>query len=119
MTKDVSDGEEVNSEATQPMRLTRGAVVAVDELLGVPLRILDDGFIRLIDYTGDDRSVVQSPRVSYGAGTKRVHEHRALIRYLMRHSHPAQFEMCEVKFHVRVPLAVGRQWNRHRAAHVN
>jgi thymidylate synthase (FAD) len=81
--------------------------------------VLDDGFVRLIDYMGDDSSVVQAARVSYGKGTKRIQDDRGLIRYLMRHSHTTPFEMCEIKFHVRVPMDVWRQWIRHRTANVN
>ena len=100
-------------------RLSRTAVTALDEMLGVRLPVLDDGFVRLIDYMGDDSSVVQAARVSYGAGTKRIQEDRGLIRYLMRHSHTTPFEMCEIKLHVRAPMDVWRQWIRHRTANVN
>jgi thymidylate synthase (FAD) len=100
-------------------RITRASVAALDAILGEPLRVLDEGFVRLIDYMGDDAAIVQAARVSYGKGTKRVHEDRALIRYLMRHSHTTPFEMCEVKLHVRVPMDVWRQWIRHRTANVN
>ncbi len=102
-----------------PERLKRPVVTALDELLGLPLPILDKGFVRLIDYMGNDSSVVQAARVSYGAGTKRVQEDRGLIRYLMRHSHTTPFEMCEIKLHVRAPMDVWRQWIRHRTANVN
>ena len=97
----------------------RPTVAALDAMLGVALQVLDDGFVRLIDYMGDDSAVVQAARVSYGAGTKRVQDDRGLIRYLMRHSHTTPFEMCEIKFHVRVPMDVWRQWIRHRNANVN
>jgi thymidylate synthase (FAD) len=80
---------------------------------------LDDGFIRLIDYMGNDAAVVQAARVSYGAGTKHLREDRGLIRYLMRHDHTTPFEMCELKLHVRVPMDCWRQWIRHRTANVN
>lgn len=100
-------------------RLQRVSVNALDEMLGIHLRVLDDGFVRLIDYMGDDSSVVQAARVSYGAGTKRIQEDRGLIRYLMRHSHTTPFEMCEIKLHVRAPMDVWRQWIRHRTANVN
>lgn len=100
-------------------RLNRPIVPALEELLGVPLYVLDDGFVRVIDYMGDDASVVQAARISYGAGTKRVHEDRGLIRYLMRHRHTTPFEMCEIKLHVRVPMDCWRQWIRHRTANVN
>jgi len=100
-------------------RLTRHHVATLDEILGVPLRVLDDGFVRVIDYMGSDEAIVQAARVSYGAGTKRVSEDRGLIRYLMRHRHTTPFEMCELKLHVRVPMDSWRQWIRHRTANVN
>ena len=100
-------------------RLTRPRVEALDSVLGVPFPVLDDGFVRVVDYMGDDGSVVQAARVSYGAGTKRVHEDRGLIRYLLRHAHTTPFEMCEIKLHVRVPMDAWRQWIRHRTANVN
>ncbi len=100
-------------------RLGRPSVPALDAILGAPFRVLDAGFVRLVDYMGDDAAIVQAARVSYGKGTKRVHEDRALVRYLMRHSHTTPFEMCEIKLHVRVPMDVWRQWIRHRTANVN
>src|SRR5947199_10520995 len=100
-------------------RLARPTVPAIDSLLGDALRVLDDGFVRVVDYMGDDGSVVQAARVSYGAGTKRVHEDRGLIRYLLRHAHTTPFEMCEIKLHVRSPMDAWRQWIRHRMANVN
>jgi thymidylate synthase (FAD) len=100
-------------------RLTRPHVEALDTVLGVAFPVLDDGFVRVVDYMGDDASVVQAARVSYGTGTKRVHEDRGLIRYLLRHAHTTPFEMCEIKFHVRVPMDAWRQWIRHRTANVN
>jgi len=99
--------------------LTRPRVELLDAVLGVPFPVLDDGFVRVVDYMGDDGSVVQAARVSYGTGTKRVHEDRGLIRYLLRHAHTTPFEMCEIKFHVRVPMDAWRQWIRHRTANVN
>ena len=104
---------------TDAERLTRPRVEALDAVLGVPFPVLDDGFVRVVDYMGDDGSVVQAARVSYGAGTKRVHEDRGLIRYLLRHAHTTPFEMCEIKLHVRVPMDAWRQWIRHRTANVN
>src|SRR3989441_2123319 len=92
---------------------------ALDAILGKPFRVLDDGLVRVVDYMGSDESIVQAARVSYGAGTKRIHEDRGLIRYLMRHRHTTPFEMCEIKFHVRVPMDCWRQWIRHRTASVN
>src|SRR5258705_5106437 len=99
--------------------LARVHVSRLDEVLGQPFRVLDDGFVRVVDYMGADGSVVQAARVSYGAGTKKVHEDRGLIRYLLRHAHTTPFEMCEIKFHVRVPMDTWRQWIRHRTANVN
>jgi len=106
-------------ESQRAERLTRPRVEALDVVLGVPFPVLDDGFVRVVDYMGDDGSVVQAARVSYGAGTKRVHEDRGLIRYLLRHAHTTPFEMCELKLHVRVPMDAWRQWIRHRMANVN
>lgn len=99
--------------------VTRPRVLVLDAMLGRSFPVLDDGFIRLVDYMGDDAAIVQAARVSYGAGTKRVHKDRGLIRYLMRHSHTTPFEMCEIKLHVRVPMDTWRQWIRHRTASVN
>lgn len=104
---------------TSAEKLTRITVPALDHILGTPFKVLDDGFIRVIDYMGSDESIVQAARVSYGKGTKKVHEDRGLIRYLMRHWHTTPFEMCEIKFHVRVPMDCWRQWIRHRTANVN
>jgi thymidylate synthase (FAD) len=106
-------------EAARPERVSRPAVAALDAVLGEPIRVLDDGFVRVVDYLGDDAAIVQAARVSYGRGTKRVHEDRGLIRYLIRHDHSTPFEMCEIKLHVRVPMDVWRQWIRHRTANVN
>ncbi len=114
-----SSGKTVRGNLETSERTQRVVVKALDAMLGTHLRVLDDGFVRLIDYMGDDSSVVQAARVSYGAGTKRVHEDRGLIRYLMRHSHTTPFEMCEIKMHVRAPMDVWRQWIRHRTANVN
>ena len=91
----------------------------LDEIVGKRYKVLDDGFLRVIDYMGTDESIVQAARVSYGKGTKRVHEDRGLIRFLMRHRHTTPFEMCEIKLHVRVPMDCWRQWIRHRTANVN
>jgi len=91
----------------------------VQELLGVEISCLDKGFVRLIDVMGDDAAIVQAARVSYGSGTKKVHEDRGLIRYLVRHLHTTPLEMVEFKFHVKLPIFVARQWIRHRTANVN
>ncbi len=100
-------------------RLPRLRVSALDKILGKSFKVLDDGFIRVIDYLGSDQSIVQAARVSYGRGTKKVSQDRELIRYLIRHKHTTPFEMCEIKFHVRVPMDTWRQWIRHRTANVN
>jgi thymidylate synthase (FAD) len=103
----------------QAERVTRPIVPEIEQILGTPFPVLDDGFVRVIDYLGCDSSIVQAARVSYGAGTKKRSEDCGLIRYLMRHRHSSPFEMCEVKLHVRVPMDCWRQWIRHRTANVN
>jgi thymidylate synthase (FAD) len=95
------------------------AFSGVGELIGQQFKVLDNGFVRAIDAMGSDAAIVQAARISYGAGTKQVHEDRGLIRYLMRHRHTTPFEMCEIKLHVRVPMDCWRQWIRHRTANVN
>jgi thymidylate synthase (FAD) len=110
------------AEETAPSaenRLDRPRSAELDALLGKQFRVLDEGFVRVVDYMGTDAAVVQAARVSYGAGTKHVQEDRGLIRYLMRHAHTTPFEMCEIKLHVRVPMDCWRQWIRHRTASVN
>ncbi len=103
--------------STQPTR--RATVPALEEILHSPLPVLGQGFLRVVDYMGDDGAVVQAARVSYGRGTRKVSEDRGLIHYLMRHRHSTPFEMCEIKFHVKLPIFVARQWIRHRTANVN
>ncbi len=100
-------------------RLQRVSVPDIDAILGLPLKVLDDGFVRVVDYLGTDESIVRAARVSYGVGTKRIQEDRGLIRYLMRHRHTTPFEMCEIKLHVRAPMDAWRQWIRHRTANIN
>lgn len=102
-----------------PQLLTRPSVPALDAMLGFAHPVLDHGFVRLIDYMGDEAAVVQAARVSYGAGTKQTSEDRGLIRYLMRHRHSTPFEMAEIKLHCKLPIFVARQWIRHRTANVN
>ncbi len=104
-------------DAAQPTR--RATVPALEEILYQAIPVLDHGFVRVIDYMGDDGAVVQAARVSYGRGTRKVSEDRGLIHYLMRHRHSTPFEMCEIKFHVKLPIFVARQWIRHRTANVN
>lgn len=115
MTDQQGDPTAGGPEAIQ----ARPQVAALDEILGLKLRVLDDGFVRVVDYMGNDGAIVQAARVSYGSGTKRIHEDAGLVRYLMRHSHTTPFEMCELKLHVRVPMDCWRQWIRHRTASVN
>ncbi|HEY2773240.1 MAG TPA: FAD-dependent thymidylate synthase [Candidatus Binatia bacterium] len=100
-------------------RIGRPVVEELDAILGVPLKVLDDGFVRVVDYMGSDESIVQAARVSYGRGTRKLLEDRGLVRYLMRHWHTTPFEMCEIKMHVRVPMDCWRQWIRHRTSSVN
>ena len=106
----------VRAERYQTLRAT---VPALEAVLFEALPVLDHGFIRVVDYMGDDAAVVQAARVSYGRGTKKVSEDRGLIRYLMRHWHSTPFEMCSIKLHVKLPIFVARQWIRHRTSSVN
>jgi thymidylate synthase (FAD) len=104
-------------QGTVPTR--RAVVPALEEILYEPLPVLDQGFVRVIDYMGDDGAIVQAARVSYGRGTRKVSDDRGLINYLMRMRHTSPFEMCEIKLHVKLPIFVARQWIRHRTASVN
>ncbi|GBD57953.1 FAD-dependent thymidylate synthase [Gluconobacter wancherniae] len=110
---------EIDAQRTAPQLTSRPTVPAMEELLYTPFEVLDHGFVRVVDYMGDDGAVVQAARVSYGRGTRKVSEDAGLIRYLMRHRHSTPFEMCEIKFHVKLPVFVARQWIRHRMASVN
>src|SRR5579864_5850819 len=110
---------EAPEERSAAEMLPRTHVPALDATLGRPFKVLDDGFVRVLDYMGDDAAVVQAARISYGAGTKQIHEDRGLIRYLMRHRHSTPYEMCDIKFHVRVPMDTWRQWIRHRTSSTN
>src|SRR6266436_4056960 len=102
------------------MRQTRRATApALEAILYEALPVLDHGFVRVVDYMGDDAAIVQAARVSYGRGTRKVSEDQGLINYLMRHRHTTPFEMCEIKYHVKLPIFVARQWIRHRTANVN
>ena len=99
--------------------MSRPRVEYMDEIIGEEVKVLDHGFIRVIDYMGDDAAIVQAARVSYGKGTKSVREDEGLINYLMRHRHTTPFEMCELKLHVKLPIFVARQWIRHRTGSFN
>ncbi|MEK9827540.1 MAG: FAD-dependent thymidylate synthase [Rhodospirillales bacterium] len=107
--------------AAQSMSATtkRATVPALEEILYEPLPVLDHGFVRVVDYMGDDAAIVQAARVSYGKGTRQASQDEGLIRYLMRHRHTSPFEMCEIKLHVKLPMFIARQWIRHRTANVN
>ncbi|MBM4437012.1 MAG: FAD-dependent thymidylate synthase [Actinobacteria bacterium] len=110
---------EIDALRTQAAPTRRATVSALEEILYQPLPVLDHGFVRVIDYMGDDAAIVQAARVSYGRGTKRARQDAGLIRYLMRHWHTTPFEMCEIKYHIKLPIFVARQWIRHRTANVN
>ena len=110
---------EIEAQRAQRTETRRATVPALEEMLFTAVPVLDHGFVRVIDYMGDDAAVVQAARVSYGRGTRRVSEDAGLIRYLMRHRHSTPFEMCEIKFHVKLPIFIARQWIRHRTANVN
>ena len=107
------------ADAPPPASTRRPTVPAMEEMLGVTIPCLDHGFVRLVDYMGDDHAVVQAARVSYGTGTKRLREDRGLIRYLLRHRHTTPFEMCEIKVHMKLPIFVARQLARSRTASLN
>ena len=111
--------EEIEAQRAASAETRRPTVPALEEILYQPLAVLDHGFVRVVDYMGDDGAIVQAARVSYGKGTRRVSEDRGLIHYLMRHRHTTPFEMCEIKYHVKLPIFVARQWIRHRTANVN
>ena len=110
---------EIAVQRTTATPTRRATVPALEAMLYEPIPVLDHGFVRVIDYMGDDGAVVQAARVSYGRGTRRTSEDAGLIRYLMRHRHSTPFEMCEIKYHVKLPIFVARQWIRHRTANVN
>ncbi len=110
---------EVAEAAASRTPTARPVAAALEPMLFQPIPVLDHGFVRVIDYMGDDAAVVQSARVSYGRGTKAANEDRGLIRYLMRHRHSTPFEMCEIKYHIKLPIFIARQWIRHRTANVN
>lgn len=109
----------MEAQRAQRHETRRVTASALDNLLYTPIPVLDHGFVRVVDYMGDDDAIVQAARVSYGRGTRRATDDRGLIRYLMRHRHTTPFEMCELKLHVKLPIFVARQWIRHRTANVN
>jgi thymidylate synthase (FAD) len=111
--------KEIQEQQSQSNSTKRVTSPELEKVLYEAIPVLDHGFIRVIDYMGDDSSIVQSARVSYGKGTKKVSTDDGLIRYLMRYRHSTPFEMCEIKYHVKLPIFIARQWIRHRTANVN
>ena len=111
--------EEIEQLKSSQHNTFRATVPELESILFNPIPVLDHGFVRVVDYMGDDSAIVQAARVSYGKGTKKVNEDRGLINYLMRHYHTTPFEMCEIKFHIKLPIFIARQWIRHRTANVN
>ncbi len=117
LTKDQTN--EIKALQSQSNQTKRVIAPELEKILYEAMPALDHGFVRVIDYMGDDSSIVQSARVSYGKGTKKVSTDEGLIKYLMRHWHSTPFEMCEIKYHVKLPIFIARQWIRHRTANVN
>ena len=111
--------QEIKDLQSQDNKTKRVIAPELEKVLFEAIPILDHGFIRVIDYMGDDTSIVQAARVSYGKGTKKVSTDSGLIKYLMRHWHSTPFEMCEIKYHIKLPIFIARQWIRHRTANVN
>jgi len=111
--------QEIKDQQLQENKTKRVTAPELETILYEAIPVLDHGFIRVVDYMGDDSSIVQAARVSYGKGTKKVSTDAGLIKYLMRHWHSTPFEMCEIKYHVKLPIFIARQWIRHRTANVN
>ena len=111
--------KEITEQQSQINTTKRVTAPGLEKILYEILPVLDHGFVRVVDYMGDDTSIVQSARVSYGKGTKKISTDSGLIKYLMRHRHSTPFEMCEIKYHIKLPIFVARQWIRHRTANVN
>jgi len=111
--------KEITEQQSQKNTTKRVISPELEKILYEAIPVLDHGFVRVVDYMGDDSSIVQSARVSYGKGTKKVSTDSGLIKYLMRHRHSTPFEMCEIKYHVKLPIFIARQWIRHRTANVN
>ena len=111
--------QEIEAQRAEAGETRRVVAPGLEDILYQVLPVLDHGFVRVLDYMGDDGAVVQAARVSYGRGTRKLREDQGLINYLMRHRHSTPFEMCEIKYHVKLPIFVARQWIRHRTANVN
>ena len=119
MTVTPEQQAEIDAQRATPNQTLRTVSAGIERHLYTAIPVLDHGFVRVIDYMGDDAAICQAARVSYGKGTKSVQNDEGLIRYLMRHWHSTPFEMCEIKLHVKLPVFVARQWIRHRTANVN
>jgi thymidylate synthase (FAD) len=119
MTISDNQKKEIDEEKSNSFRTKRASVDSLETKLFTAHSVLDHGFVRVIDYMGNDSAIVQAARVSYGSGTKKTQDDASLIRYLMRHWHSTPFEMCEIKLHVKLPVFVARQWIRHRTANIN
>ena len=111
--------QEIQDSQSQTSSTRRDTSPRLEEVLYEAFPVLDHGFVRVIDYMGTDSAIVQAARVSYGKGTKKSTEDRGLIHYLLRHAHTTPFEMCEIKFHIKLPFFIARLWLRHRTANVN
>ena len=111
--------EEIKNQQSQENKTKRVNSSELEKILYEAIPVLDHGFVRVVDYMGNDTSIVQAARVSYGTGTKQVSTDSGLIKYLMRHWHSTPFEMCEIKYHIKLPIFIARQWIRHRTANVN
>ena len=119
MTLTKQQKKEISEQQAQKNTTKRVTSPELEKILYEAIPVLDHGFVRVVDYMGDDSSIVQAARVSYGKGTKKVSTDSGLIKYLMRHRHSTPFEMCEIKYHIKLPIFVARQWIRHRTANVN
>ena len=115
----IEQAKEIKDQQSQENKTKRVTAPELEKIIYEAIPVLDHGFIRVVDYMGDDTSIVQAARVSYGKGTKKVSTDSGLIKYLMRHWHSTPFEMCEIKYHIKLPIFIARQWIRHRTANVN
>lgn len=111
--------ESQSQQSNEVYQTKRPTVDALEEILGQQFKVLDHGFVRVVDYMGNDAAIVQAARVSYGSGTKTLRQDQGLLDYLLKHDHSSPFEMCEIKFHIKLPIFIARQWIRHRTANVN
>ena len=119
MNLTIDQKKEIEEQKLQNNKTKRAVSPELEKILYDAVPALDHGFVRVVDYMGDDSSIVQAARVSYGKGTKQVSTDSGLIKYLMRHWHSTPFEMCEIKYHIKLPIFIARQWIRHRTANVN